>query len=279
MQNSLISIIVPCYNQAQYLDEALQSVFDQTYSNWECIIVNDGSPDNTDVIAKEWTKKDFRFKYIYQENGGLSSARNVGISFAMGEFILPLDADDKIDTEYCKIALLAFSRDKNVKIVYGRAFTFGIKSEEWILKPFSLKELSLENMIYCSAMFNKNDWIRVHGYDVNMNKGYEDWEFWIAILKNGGTVIKLEEICFYYRIKETSMLLSISASIHKDLYDYVCAKHIDFYIKVFGNYPFFYRQLEDVKNHQLKLSKSKKYVLNLFCKTFFKFEPFRRFKI
>lgn len=74
---SLISVIVPCYNQAQYLDECLQSVLDQTYQNWECIIVNDGSPDNTEEIALRWTKKDSRFRYLKKENEGLSSARNL----------------------------------------------------------------------------------------------------------------------------------------------------------------------------------------------------------
>lgn len=94
--NTLVSVIIPCYKQAQYLDEALQSVFNQTYANWECIIVNDGSPDNTAEVANWWLEKDRRFRYLIQENAGLSSARNSGIDYATGEFILPLDADDKI---------------------------------------------------------------------------------------------------------------------------------------------------------------------------------------
>ena len=100
MENTpLISVIVPCYNQAQYLDECLQSVLDQTYQNWECIIVNDGSPDNTEEIALQWTAKDPRFTYLKKENGGLSSARNAGIEVAQGEWIQFLDCDDKIDKE------------------------------------------------------------------------------------------------------------------------------------------------------------------------------------
>ncbi len=92
----LISVIVPCYNQAQYLDECLQSVLDQTYQDWECIIVNDGSPDNTEEVAKKWLAKDSRFKYFYKENGGLSSARNAGIKDSIGQFIFFLDFDYKI---------------------------------------------------------------------------------------------------------------------------------------------------------------------------------------
>ena len=96
--NPLISVIVPCYNQAQYLDECLQSVLNQIYTDWECIIVNDGSPDHTEEVAKKWLEKDSRFRYIYKETGGLSSARNAGIKIAKGEWIQFLDCDDFISS-------------------------------------------------------------------------------------------------------------------------------------------------------------------------------------
>ena len=68
--STLVSIIVPCYNQAKYLKESLSSVLNQSYTNWECIIVNDGSPDNVDEIAENWTQIDNRFKYVKKENEG-----------------------------------------------------------------------------------------------------------------------------------------------------------------------------------------------------------------
>jgi glycosyltransferase involved in cell wall biosynthesis len=86
----LVSVIVPCFNQAQYLGEALQSVLAQTYTNWECIIVDDGSPDNTERVASKFVKLDNRIKYHKKQNGGLADARNYGINKAKGEFILPL---------------------------------------------------------------------------------------------------------------------------------------------------------------------------------------------
>ena len=132
--NKLVSIIVPCYNQAQYLPEALQSVLDQTYSDWECIIVNDGSPDDTDIVAKEWLVKDTRFKYIYKENGGLSSARNAGIESSKGDYILPLDADDKIGRDYLKLAAQAFEHNVDLKLVYCNAEKFDLVNEFWHLK-------------------------------------------------------------------------------------------------------------------------------------------------
>ena len=145
----MISVIVPCYNQAHYLDECLQSVLDQTYQNWECIIVNDGSPDNTEEVAKKWVEKDSRFKYLLKENGGLSSARNAGINVAKGEWILPLDSDDRIGNKYFQLASSYF--DSHFTLIYGNSAFFGVINEPWNVRYKSYHELLIEKYIYCSA--------------------------------------------------------------------------------------------------------------------------------
>src|SRR5687767_11553356 len=99
IKQPLISVIVPCYNHAIFLDDALQSVYRQTYAHWECLIIDDGSLDDTERIALQWSKKDKRFKYFYKQNGGLSSARNRGLDEAVGENIQFLDADDLIEAD------------------------------------------------------------------------------------------------------------------------------------------------------------------------------------
>ncbi len=159
----LVSIIVPCYNQAQYLSEAISSVINQTYTNWECIIVNDGSPDNTKEVSSEWLSKDKRIKYIEIDNKGVSFARNIGIELALGNFILPLDADDRISTDYVALALKEFKENKNLRVVYGKAEKFGDINGIWNLKEFSLLNLTLSNMIYCSAIYKKKDWKELEG--------------------------------------------------------------------------------------------------------------------
>src|SRR5688572_19542177 len=98
MDMPLVSIIVPCYNQAHYLKEAIESVQAQTYQNWECIIVNDGSPDDTEERALELLKKDNRLHYYKKENGCVAAARNFGIANANRQYFLRLDADDKINS-------------------------------------------------------------------------------------------------------------------------------------------------------------------------------------
>ena len=109
-----ITIVIPCFNQAKYLPEAIESVMKQSFENWQCIIVNDGSTDNTEEVALSWSKQDNRIQYLKQENRGVSAARNTGISSAVGEFILPLDADDKIHKHYIQNALDAFSAHPDI---------------------------------------------------------------------------------------------------------------------------------------------------------------------
>lgn len=263
-----VSIIVPCYNQAQYLDEALQSVLDQIYTNWECIIVNDGSPDKTADIAAEWVRKDSRFLYFYKENGGLSSARNAGITIAKGEFILPLDADDKIAPRYIELAMESFQEDTCLKVVYCKAEKFGVENGIWQLPSFNIYDLCCFNMIFCCAFFRKKDWQLVRGYDLNMVYGLEDWEFWIAILKNDGGVKCLNEVGFYYRIRENSMARAINIEERQYSTQYVAKKHIEFFMKNYNllNY--------NRKKNEIML-KSKKFTLNIFTEKFLGFNFFK----
>lgn len=101
----LVSIIVPCYNQGQYLGEALDCVLAQTYSNWEVIIVDDGSTDNSAEVAKAYIAKDSRIHYFHQSNAGPSAARNYGVRESKGEHIQFLDGDDKLSARCFELAV------------------------------------------------------------------------------------------------------------------------------------------------------------------------------
>ena len=94
MENKLISIIVPIYNVENYLRQCLDSILNQTYQNFECLLINDGSPDNSADICREYAIKDSRFKYFEKENGGLSDARNYGIRQSTGSYLTFVDSDD-----------------------------------------------------------------------------------------------------------------------------------------------------------------------------------------
>ncbi|WP_406684231.1 glycosyltransferase family 2 protein [Seonamhaeicola sp. MEBiC1930] len=278
MANYLISIIVPCYNQAQYLNEALQSVLNQSFTDWECIIVNDGSTDNTETISNKWVKKDSRFKYLFQDNSGLSSARNLGVKNSESEFVLPLDADDKIGEDYLKLAYQEFKQNEDLKVVYCEAMKFEGSNEKWELQEFSLNNLSRENMIFCSALFRKEDWEAVGGFDVNMIYGWEDWEFWISVLKNGGQVKKIESIQFYYRVKDQSMLKAMDAEKIKKAEAYLSIKHSDFFVEHLGSFSSLLRKIDRVKSDYEEKLKSEKFIINTFLKKFFGFTVFNKTK-
>ena len=100
---ALISIIVPIYNVEKYLRQCLDSIQDQSYQNFECLLINDGSPDNSADICKEYVSKDPRFRYIEKENGGVSSARNLGLEHSKGEYITFIDSDDWVDSDYLEV--------------------------------------------------------------------------------------------------------------------------------------------------------------------------------
>ena len=185
MSNPLVSVIVPSYNQGVYLADALNSVLNQTYTTWECIIIDDGSTDNTKEVALDFCRLDERFLYIYQNNQGVSAARNNAIRHSSGKYILPLDGDDIIVKTYLTDAVPVLENDSNVKVVYGDAEYFGAKSGLMPLKPFSLPTLLNENCIFNTAMYRRTDYDKIAGYDETMNDGYEDWEFWISLLNNG----------------------------------------------------------------------------------------------
>lgn len=236
MLSSLVSIIVPCYNQASYLNECLQSVSDQTYPHWECLIVNDGSPDNTAEIASGWIQKDSRFKYYKKQNGGVSSARNFGIKQAAGNWILPLDGDDKIGKNYLQAAIE--KAEEGYDVVYCFANYFGVMNRKFDLPDYSFKELLKNNVIFCTALFNKNKLNGVE-YDENLIHGMEDWDFWISYLaQNNMTVFRLPETHFFYRIKEVSRNQSVNDDKDKtgDTRMYLLNKHRDLYEQYYGNY-------------------------------------------
>jgi glycosyltransferase involved in cell wall biosynthesis len=201
MLTNLVSIVVPCYNQAQYLDESLQSVLEQTHTNWECIILDDGSPDNTAAIARKWEAIDSRFIYLYKENGGVSGARNLGIEQAKAEFIVTLDADDKYGATFIEKALRVLIENDEVGIVssWGMYFVQNKQLQEFRATAHSITDFLFHNGANGSSLFRKQCWEQAGGYDEDPRNGYEDWEFYIRVCALGWKVHIIEEVLFYYR--------------------------------------------------------------------------------
>lgn len=229
MEKGIVSIIVPCYKQAQYLAETLDSVLAQTYKNWECIIINDGSPDNCEEIANIYIQKDKRIKYVWQENSGVSAARNNGISHSNGEYILPLDADDIIESSYIEKAINRFISFPETKLVYCKADTFGVTNGDWCLDDYDYEKIIWGNCIFCSALFRRIDYDQTNGYNVNMVYGNEDWDFWLSLLKKDDIVYRIDEVLFHYRTKSISRTTELPKEHLKETLIQICKNHPDIY--------------------------------------------------
>lgn len=221
----LVSVIVPCYNQAEFLEECLESIRAQTYLNWECIILDDGSTDGSADIANTFCRNDSRFSYHAQTNQGASAARNAAIRFSKGPYILPLDGDDKIGPLYIEEAVNALTNNPRAKIVYCKAMIFGLKSAPWKLPEFSLPVLLRENVIFCSGLFRRTDYMKTSGYNTNMNHGLEDWDFWLSMLEAGGEVVRLPGVHFYYRIRANSRNFSMDDGNYRQMLRQIYKNH------------------------------------------------------
>jgi len=217
-----VSVIIPCYGQAHLLPEAVRSVADQTFANQdhaglECVIVDDGSPDNTAAVAMRLIDEHphLRLRLVRQENRGLAEARNTGIRSCRAELILPLDSDDKLAPTAVEKMVTAFDADPDVAIVGTWGREFGDRTNFLHTASLGLRRLLKGNTLLCASMFPRATYQRTQGYNANMTGGFEDWDFWISILEQGGRAHVIEEELFFYRKSGKSM---IDAADARDLW-------------------------------------------------------------
>ncbi|MGC4072510.1 MAG: glycosyltransferase [Nibricoccus sp.] len=203
----LVSVIVPCDNQSSFLAETVESVVAQTYSNWELIIVNDGSSDDTNAVAQSLILKHSSrtIRLIEKTNGGLSDARNSGINFAQGGFILPLDAGDKIHPEFLAKTVGVLEANPDIAIAYTDWAYFGAHKTARQSIDYHFERLcTKENLFAYAALYRKAAWTAAGGYNTNMTKGLEEWDFWIGCGKRGFTGKRIPEPLFFHRAKPGS---------------------------------------------------------------------------
>lgn len=205
-----ISIIIPCYNHGQFINEAIASVEGCVEKDlFEILIVNDGSTDayTIEQLTKLSTEG---YNVIDQKNLGLGAARNNAIKQAKGEYILPLDSDNKIRPEYIYESIEVLDGKKHIGVVYGDAICFEKSSNRIVAGEFNLQKLMIENYIDACAVYRKSIWERVGGYDEHMPAmGMEDWDFWLNVALHGYQFHYIPEILFEYRVAENSMITSL----------------------------------------------------------------------
>ena len=197
-----ISCVIPCYNQAQYLPDAIDSVLRQTVKPHEIIVVNDGSPDETRYIAKGYPE----VKYIEQVNKGLASARNTGIMNMTGDYFMPLDADDMM-TNNCVERISQTIEETDADIVAPSFKEFGARETTIILMQNpKIEDFKTANRIGYFSAIKKEKLLEIGGYNPKMIWGWEDYDLWFDLLGHNSKIVTIPEVLILYRVKEHSMI-------------------------------------------------------------------------
>lgn len=229
-----VSVIIPCYNDGKYLMEAVESVERCDKGSYEIIIVDDGSTDiNTinviDIIGKRGHKI-FRIKH-----SGQSSARNFGARQAQYDYLLFLDADNRIYPEYLREGVRILDENPEIGVVYGDRKTFGI-SNNIIVQPFDISEVVFGNTIDTCAVVRKKACEDCGGFDESLFL-WEDWDFFINIFSKGWKFYRIPNVMFEYRIKSISVNSNSEIKENRiKAIEYIYKKH----------YPIFINGLSDV---------------------------------
>ncbi len=207
----LVSVIIPCYNYARYLSDAVESVIAQTYQEFEIIIVNDGSTDNSREVAEQMVSvyPDHRIQLINQTNSGQPAiSRNRGISEAKGEYILCLDADDMIDPAMLEECLDLLESDESIAVAYTDRRDFDGVNQIVRAGNYDFSGLKYANHISYCALMRREVWEKVGGYRTNV-KGVEDWDFWIAAGARGYSGSRIPKPLFKYRRHDTGVFQEV----------------------------------------------------------------------
>jgi len=219
----MISIIIPSYNQQQFLPDAIESCLSQTEKPYEIIVIDDGSTDKSLEIAKNYP-----VKVISQVNKGLASARNTGIMNAKGVFVLPLDADDML-TENAIDVLSHRIKEFDGDIFSPSFKCFGINNQEIVHnQALSLPDFRFANRIGYFALMRRSKLLEIGGYSPRMTWGYEDYHLTIDLLKRGAKLVCLPEILVLYRTKENSMIHTAQMH-HNELIAQIAKDHPQLY--------------------------------------------------
>ena len=219
-----VSVIIPAYNVSKYIGEALNSVFDQTFTSHESIVINDGSAD-TEELERVLEPHAARVRYIKQENRGAAAARNTGLRCAKGEFVAFLDADDTWSPDFLE-QQIEFLKSRNADVVYADALLFGDSSlagrtfmehqpSRGEVTPESL--LAVEVTVLTSAVLARKDAVFAVGlFDEGIKRGH-DFDLWLRLAKNGARFAYQEKVLAQHRIVESGLSGNMMSQLERTL--------------------------------------------------------------
>jgi len=269
--NSRVTVIIPCYNDGIYIDEAVNSILSQTYSNYEIIIVDDGSNDQT-TVNKLKQYKCSNIKVLFKSNGGVSSARNYGVRHTNSEYILFLDADDIFDSTFLEKAVNILDNRSEIGVVtcYARYFVendFNKTTDVWRPKGGGVENFLVENNAVGNSLVRHVCWKDAGGYDETLLSS-EDRDFWIKITKNGWIIHAIPEILFHYRRAAKSKYWKFKNQ-RPEIIKHIVSNNVDVYSKYVveclyekeKELYYYKRKVDEVQN---KLKKSPPYIIGYY---------------
>lgn len=282
MYNPLISIIIPCYNQDEFIEETLLSVFNQEYIIWECLLIDDGSTDKTAEIIKKWIEKDNRFCYYKKENKGVSEARNFGLKNAKGDFIQFLDSDDLLTSDKLSISINAIQKNE-VDIVCSNYLMFSESITNTQL-PFSQLENFEFNFYNLARYWNDGFTVPIHCWffkatllkNIQFPEGLtaqEDWVMWLRIFQSEPKTHYIPKTLAFYRINpngrtNTKGFFNETLQAVNYMKHYIC--DADFQLLYEAVITRYNSGMLYWKTRQIALKKSNTYQFGLICKIFLK---------
>jgi len=227
-----VSIIIPCYNYARFLPDAVASVLAQTFTDWELIVVDDGSTDATLTIARQLLAQhaDRRMRVFHQANCGNAATRNTGAEQAAGEYIMYLDADDLIAPTYLERTVAILRNHPAVGFVYTGMRLFGADRHDWPSTAYDARILPIENVVLAHALLRRAAWEQVGGFDtIHPLYGLEDWDFWLRLAAAGWQGWHIDELLVFYRRHERSMSSQLRSDQEWDARAQIIRKHPNLY--------------------------------------------------
>lgn len=204
----LVSVIMPVYNSEKFVEQAVESVIKQTYRQWELIIINDSSTDNTRKVICNLAQKDERIRFYENEvNIGVSKTRNKAVNLARGEWVAFLDSDDMWAEEKLQHQMELIDKQNNVQLVFsGSAFVNeNGKMADYVLhvpERIGYKDLLKQNLISCSSVLVKKEYVKK--YVMPGDKLHEDYTVWLRILQNEEYAYGIDEPLLIYRMSSNS---------------------------------------------------------------------------
>jgi glycosyltransferase involved in cell wall biosynthesis len=227
-----VSVIIPCYNQGAFIGEAIDSVLAQSYLDYEIIVINDGSNDADSITVLNRLQKPHTTVY-HTANAGVSAARNYGIAKSTGAFILPLDADDWIDSRFLSLAVPLLEQNNKLELIGTGVNYFGEMNAMEFLPDYNPKQHLLQNLFFNTSLFRRISFDEVNGYDETFKLGWEDWDLFLRMVNNASQVHVITDYLLHYRIKSSSRNADLQLKKKQRAEQQLFLKHIKKYMEYF----------------------------------------------